>query len=101
MVRQSRKTTFFSQKVAIIKIIKYLLPLKPDRVGGKPTADKRVIPAVDVVLEVGVGIKRLDGETEQERVRTGGEVAESVANQVGGGIANYVTDGTEMVGQGP
>ena len=78
-----------------------IIPLKSDWIGGQPTADRGIIPAVDVVLKVRGGVERLAGETEQERVRTGGEAAESVANQVGGGIANYVTDSTEMVGQGP
>ena len=52
-------------------------------------------------MEVGGGVKRLAGVAKEERVRAGGEVTESIVDEVSGGGAEDVADRAEVVGQGP
>ena len=61
-----------------------IIPFKPDWIGGEPAANRGVVPAVDVVLQSGIGVEGFTGVTEKERVCAGGEVAEGVVDEVSG-----------------
>ena len=50
---------------------------------------------------MGGGVEGFAGVAEEERVRAGGEVAEGVVDEVGGGGSEDVADCAEVVGQGP
>ena len=78
-----------------------IISLKPDRVNTQPAADRGIIPAVDVVLQSGIGVKGFAGVAEKEWIRAGNQVAEGVVNEVGCGGSEDVTDRAEVVGQGP
>ena len=52
-------------------------------------------------MQSDIGIEDFAGVAEEERVRAGGEVSESVVDEVGGGGAEDVANRAEVVGQGP
>ena len=52
-------------------------------------------------MEVGGGVEGFTGVAEEDGVRAGGEVSESVVDEVGGGGSEDVADRAEVIGQCP